>query len=170
MMSEERIRITFRELLDRYGSRAEDWPEEKRQDMLRLCAEDPHARALLAEAEALDDLLRETAVPPAAPDLAERLLRHATLTGAEGARGAASIPSADPLIAANDNRPVVRWLAAGWLAASLLVGIWLGLSGRIIMPPSLLADPDVVADAGSGDGLAELLGIVSSVEDGGETL
>ncbi len=163
-MSGERELAEFRELLDRYGSRPEHWPADGRAEMLRLCAEDPQARALLAEAEALDALLRETAVPPAAPDLAARLLQRAA-----GATENAGAPVTPPP-AANDNRPVMRWLAAGWLAASLLIGIWLGLSGRIVVPPSLTGDADTVADAGGGDALADLLGIVSSVDEGGETL
>jgi len=158
----------FRELLDRHGSRPEDWPADRREEMLRLCAENPRARALLAEAEALDAVRRETAAPPAAPDLAARLLRRAAAT-AQDKRAGAPLRPATPR-AANDNRPVMRWLAAGWLAASLLIGIWLGLSGRIIVPPSLIGGSDTVADAGAGDALADLLGIVSSIEDGGETL
>ena len=159
----------FRELLDMYGSRPEGWPADRREEMLRLCAENPRARALLAEAKALDAVLRETVVPPAAPDLAARLLQRAATTPQMRHAGATARKTA-PQSAANDNRPVMRWLAAGWLAASLLIGIWLGLSGRIIVPPSLIGGSDTVADAGTGDALADLLGIVSSVEDGGETL
>ncbi len=154
----------FRKLLDRHGSRPEDWPAEKREELQRLCAEDPQARNLLAEAEALDALMRETAVPPAAPDLTARLLQRAV-----SATQNAGAPAPPPQ-AANDNRQVMRWLAAGWLAASLLIGIWLGLSGRIVMPPPLTGEADVVADSGNGDVLADLLGIVSSVEEGGGTL
>jgi len=156
----------FRELLDRYGSRPEGWPAARREEMLRLCAENSRARALLAEAEALDAVLRETTVAPASPDLAVRLLRRAAATPREGVPARKAAPPS----AANDNRPVMRWLAAGWLAASLLIGIWLGLSGRIVVPPSLIERGEAVADVGAGDALADLLGIVSSVEDGGETL
>ena len=159
----------FRELLDRYGNRPEGWPAPRREEMLRLCEENPRARALLAEAEALDAVLRETAVAPAVPDLAIRLLQRAAATPQEG-HATAPARKAAPPPAANDNRPVMRWLAAGWLAASLLIGIWLGLSGRIVVPPSLIERGEAVADVGTGDALADLLGIVSSVEDGGETL
>jgi len=167
-MSGERELVEFREFLDRCGSRPENWPADRREEMLRFCAGNPRARALLAEARALDALLRETAVPPAAPDLAGRLLRTAMAGGGDGR---ADVPSRDaPPPAANDNRPAMRWLAAGWLAASLLIGIWLGLSGRIVVPSSLLDGSDAVADTAAGDALADLLGIVSSVEEGGETL
>ena len=171
-MSKERDLIEFRDLLDRHGSRPEDWPAERREKMLQLCADSPQARALLAEAEALDALFHATAVPAATPDLAERLLRRtaAVVHGAENESAGTPSRSAIPPQAANDNQPVMRWLAAGWLAASLLIGIWLGLSGRIIVPQSLLDSSEMMADATASDALADLLGIVSSVEEGGETL
>ncbi len=169
-MSEDRKLAEFRDLLDRHGRQPENWPAERREEMLRLCTENPQARALLAEAEALDALLHATAAPPAAPDLAAHVLRRAAAASAEGRHAETPFHPAVPFPAANDNRPVMRWLAAGWLAASLLIGIWLGLSGRIIVPPALLDGSGMIADAGNGDALSDLLGIVSSVEEGGETL
>ncbi len=168
-MSGNRKLAEFRELLDRCGSRPEDWPAEKREKMLRFCMENPQARALLAEARALDTLLRATEVPPAAPDLAARLLRRAADIDRENGQVPPVVSAAAATPAANDNRPVMRWLASGWLAASLLVGIWLGFSDRFIVPSTLFDGNTTVAEA-DGDTLTELLGIVSSDEEGGETL
>ena len=130
-------------LLDVYGSDRTRWPVEARASAGHLAARDRAARRLLAEAEALDRALERAPLPTLAQEaaMAERIVAAARRTprivagaGAEAAR---------PPVTAGDNvvqLPALRasrpWLGAksalggvaGALAASLALGVFLGLS------------------------------------------
>lgn len=87
MMSIER----FEALLDAYGADSRRWPAAERDPGLALVADDVRARALLAEARALDRGLDACPAPQVSPELRARVL--------------ASAPA--PSRAA-------RWAVAGW--------------------------------------------------------
>jgi hypothetical protein len=138
----------FAHLLDVYGSDRTRWPVEARACAGQLVARDKAARRLLAEAEALDKTLERAPLPSLAAEaaLADRIIAtarrsprmvpasniasntasHMTAAGAPRVAGnvvrLASLPA----------RP--RWLptglasAAGMLAASLALGVFLGVS------------------------------------------
>ncbi|HHN66923.1 MAG TPA: hypothetical protein ENK15_02640 [Thermopetrobacter sp.] len=144
-MSEEMTIGALRDLLERHGADEDRWPERHRAAMKRRCAADRRAAQALAEARALDALLAEPGPPPPNPALAGAILR--------AARGAPD--------AANDNPPA-RWWAAGALAASLLLGLWLGLSG-IADGGGLLSGAAQVAGA---DPLADIVELVTEPEGG----
>ena len=130
-------------LLDVYGSDRTRWPVEARASAGHLAARDRAARRLLAEAEALDRALERAPLPTLAQEaaMAERIVAAARRSprivagaGAEAAR---------PPVSAGDNvvqLPALRasrpWLGArsalggvaGAFAASLALGVFLGLS------------------------------------------
>jgi hypothetical protein len=120
----------FELLLDRHGPAPEAWPPAGRELARDLLARDPRARALLAEAERLDALLRGAVLPPAGPLPAPLAARLASIPAAEprGRRLGAWWPPPSPRLA---------WGAgAAALAASAVVGLLLATGGA---PP---ADPD----------------------------
>ena len=133
----------FGELLEAHGPSLARWPEEERRSAERLLAENEAARALLAEHTALARLLDDAKPDPAAT--LERRILAATVERRQ-------MPTAPALA------PPRRWpMAAAALAASLVVGLALGLSGRFTpwsSPPvtqaTLEADDELLALAWLG--------------------
>lgn len=119
----------FEEHLDAYGSRVEIWPEAARRRFEPLIAGNARARELLAEARALENLLDRAPLP--AKDrmvaLADRIVSVATAEGREQVASAHVIDLAARRQARTVTRPAI-WRVASALAASLLVGIYLGAS------------------------------------------
>jgi len=129
----------FAHLLDVYGSDRTRWPVEARACAGQLVARDKAARRLLAEAEALDKTLERAPLPSLAAEaaLADRIIATAR-------RSPRMVPAANmsaagrPRVASNVVRlhglARPRWLptglasAAGMLAASLALGVFLGVS------------------------------------------
>ena len=131
----------FAHLLDVYGSDRTRWPVEARASAGQLVARDRAARRLLAEAEALDKTLERAPLPSLAAEaaLADRIIATARRSPRMvPARNAAA--AGGPRRVANNVIPLPgltarpRWLptglasAAGMLAASLALGIFLGIS------------------------------------------
>ena len=67
----------FQELLDRWGADLTEWPEIDRKAAEILITGDPTAGRLLAQAERLDELLRESPAIAASPALKARILEAA---------------------------------------------------------------------------------------------
>lgn len=148
----------FERLLDVYGGDRTRWPAEARAAAAQLVARDARARKLLAEAEVLDRVLERAPLPALATEaaLAERIVaaarrspRIVSIAGAQVAAAALSDGAAPPAAPASSwklrlLRGDVR--AASLLAASLAVGIFIGVSN---LPQSVLP---VLANVG-GAGL-----------------
>jgi hypothetical protein len=130
-------------LLEVYGSDRTRWPVEARASAGQLAARDAAARQLLREAEALDRVLERAPLPSLAMEaaLAERILAAAR-------RSPRMVPLAHTAAATAAEQGVgniVRWPmsrmawrplaspalggAASLLAASLALGVFIGLSG-----------------------------------------
>ncbi len=141
----------FERLLDVYGSDRTRWPVEARASAGQLVARDRAARRLLAEAEALDRTLERAPLPTLAQEaaIAERVVaaarrspRIVATTRVEAAPPAA-VPVADNVVRLSSLRERAQRLTtrtafggvAGALVASLLLGIFLGLSN---VPQSML--------------------------------
>ena len=132
----------FERLLDVYGSDRTRWPVEARASAGQLVARDKAARRLLAEAEALDRTLERAPLPSLAEEaaLADRILaaahrspRMVPVVQADAARMARR--AIDNVVRLPGLRARPRWMtpttlssAAGTLAASLALGVFLGLS------------------------------------------
>lgn len=145
-------------LLDAWGGDPARWPPHVRQRMTMLAASGPEARALVAEARALDHLIEQArdapaVLPAAAADrLTDRIFAAAlampqvatpkpVLQAADAAPLTPSRPSAEVArlqprrVRAAVAPPGTRWHAAGLLAASLVAGIVLG--GNLNLAPAL---------------------------------
>jgi hypothetical protein len=114
------------DLLDTHGSDSRRWPAAAAADVAPLLAAKPAARRLLAEAVALDQLLG--AVPATSATAPVEFTARVV-------RAALREPSAAALVeaprAGTSDRPgswawPERGLAAGMLAASVFLGVWLG--------------------------------------------
>ncbi len=132
-MTREMTLQRFGELLDARGPALEHWPDEERCAAERLLAENETARALLAEHAALEDIMVRAAPDPS-PVLEERILA-ATVERVEAANDAVTPPGR-------------RWLmAVAALAASLVIGLALGLSGLLApWPPHPMTQARLEAD------------------------
>jgi hypothetical protein len=126
----------FEQLLDIYGADRTRWPISERADAVALLATAPLARRLLAEAAAFDETLsrgmaasgQSDAVQQAA--LSERIMAAST--------GLPRLASVTPVVRAYvepAKRDVVHsrvsnelWRGAAMLAASLMIGVFIGQS------------------------------------------
>jgi hypothetical protein len=129
----------FERLLEVYGGDRTRWPAEERAAAAQLVARDAKARHLLAEAEALDRVLERAPLPALAleAELADRIVAAAQRSPRIVRIGGAAA-SNEPL---PQSKPVWKRLpfgsarAAGVLAASLVAGIFIGLTN---LPQSVL--------------------------------
>ncbi len=148
-------------LLDAWGGSPLRWPPQVRLRIAEISAAVPTAEAMLAEARALDALLDRTEAVPARPSRAGATALADRIMAAAGAGTAAPARSAQ-VIAMPQRKPVavpVRsrspWHAAGLMAASLLVGLYIG--GSINLGPVM-------------EELADAVGLSSIVDASGEEL
>ena len=129
----------FERLLDIYGAERTRWPLAARASAAMRLASDGNARRLLAEADALDSVL-DAAPEAASADVAAVASRimaavhESVQPAAISARLAPSVvrTGMEPRAVRNTN----LWRAASLLAASLIVGIFVGGSplGADAMP------------------------------------
>jgi hypothetical protein len=125
-------------LLDVYGSDRTRWPVDARSGAGQLAGRDRSARRLLGEAEALDRVLERAPLPSLAKEAA---LADRIIAAAQRSPRIVHIEEAHAPAAATGN--VIRWpgvrarsewlrsdagRVAGLFAASLLCGIYFGLS------------------------------------------
>ena len=168
-------KMTFEDVLARFGSRVELWPAEVRRSFEPMLASDAEARRLMGEAAALDAVLaqapltslerqtrlsasilaaaRQSGQPSASPvsGAAGKVvsLEARRRADAERARQQASkvAPLSAPVGLRGRRVSASSWPAAGVLAASLVLGVWLGSSD---VTSSFTGDV-VVAFAGSSE-------------------
>ncbi len=161
-------------LLDTWGGAPTRWPVRVRAQIAALSA-GPEAARLLAEARAFDILLERAGEAPApiraarATDLADRIVAAAL---------AAPLPATVPAKYSGEvielprrARPAAvapgiggTWSTAGLLAASLLVGIYLG--GSVNMLPVLQEVAEVVGMSTVVDPAVAVLGEDLAEDDG----
>jgi hypothetical protein len=131
MASRERLMA----VIDAYGGDAEHWPANERQALEALADAHPELQRHRDAARALDRVLAHAASPPSAglEALKERVMAEVAL-GDTKAGAAVELPSGavvslSPRPASGRSlRPRTVWPAAAALAASLLVGVFLGTS------------------------------------------
>ena len=183
----------FESVLDTFGSDPARWPEARRERLLGLAATDRGAGRLLREAQALDSVLSRGAGPrignttaladriaaavktpmPAVstgPDLADRVAAAATgdkpgvviawPRGDTRAQQAAALTGAVP----SRNRTMTQWRTAAALAASLVLGVFVGAmdfvpSGFSNLVPSIEASAETPRELAllQGDDLLDFL-------------
>jgi hypothetical protein len=153
-------------LLDVYGSDRTRWPVDARSGAGQLAARDRAARRLLGEAEALDRVLEQAPLPSLAREsaLADRIIaaaqRSPRIVHIDDAPAPAAV--AENVIRWPGARTRPQWLrsdagrVAGLFAASLLCGIYFGLSNVAQGALESVAGMTVDAGANSGPTLAQL--------------
>lgn len=153
-------------LLDVYGSDRTRWPVDARSGAGQLATRDKAARRLLGEAEALDRVLERAPLPSLAREAA---LADRIIVAAQRSPRIVHIDDAPAPTAAAEN--VIRWpgvrdrsqwlrsdagRVAGLFAASLLCGIYFGLSNVTQGALESVASSTFDAGAGTGPTLAQL--------------
>jgi hypothetical protein len=148
-------------VLDAHGARSERWPEALRAEFLALARHDAGAARLLAEAEALERLL-DASPPPMSQGLDARIMTAAAaLPQVEGSGRSlpprrTTVHGGRALVAGPAAREVMRlfWPEAALLAASLFLGLAIGLSGQAL--PALESVATITGED-DGWGIAALL-------------
>ncbi len=117
------------EVLDIYGANPARWPSRERAGLEMLVETQAQARALLGEAQALEQVMASTPVLRASDALKARILTAATNDSEREARvvpiAAAPVQSAP---SQRVRRTTLIWPAAA-LAASFAFGLYLGVAG-----------------------------------------
>lgn len=157
----------FEALLEIHGARAERWPDSARERFEPLIARNARARELLAEARALERLLDRASLPDAqrTQDLADRII------AAAAAEGAAQRPAANVVDFPAHRRTraapaqTVRWKVASALAASLLVGIYLGASPPVTSAVEAIATAVGLEDNAENADLVLIYSAAAEEED-----
>jgi hypothetical protein len=157
--------VDFERLLDVYGGDRTRWPAEARAAAAQLAARDARARRVLAEAEALDRVLERAPLPSLAVEaaLAERIVAAAQRSPRivkipAGQSSVISLPGNEVLPQQKPRSWKQQFLrsdvrAAVVLAASLVVGIFIGISN---VPQNVLPGlADLTGDRG-GYSLAQV--------------
>lgn len=141
-MRADRSIEAFEECLAKHGSDRTRWPVNLRLTFAGFPESHPEAARLMAEAEALDALLT-LAPKPAAPDraLRNRILDEAFGPSVETPDGAVPMVRPQPTQASPAKTPTASpsmhqtrrsdWPAQALLAASLILGTVLGVSGAL---------------------------------------
>ena len=161
----------FERLLDVYGGDRTRWPAEARAAAAQLVARDAKARRTLAEAESLDRVLERAPLPSLAVEaaLAERIVAAAQRSPrivkiAGGQSSVVSLPDGQalpPQRSASWKLGRLREVrAATLLAASLMVGIFIGISN---VPQSVV--PALADLAGTDQGAYSLAQVEPYDED-----
>jgi hypothetical protein len=140
----------LQELLDIHGGDRACWPERLRTMALELAAIDKKAVELIDQAARLDALLAsDTDIVPSS-GLHERILSQTT----------PEISFAGP-----PSHLMSRIIMAGTMAASLVFGVWLGMSG---LPESIISP--LVLTTQSDDAFADIIELASVPEGQQEDL
>jgi hypothetical protein len=146
------------QVLERFGSDRTRWPAPVRRDFAGLLASSAEAKARLREAEALDRLLD---LAPE-PEIDARALADRIVAAAAAERPAVVPPEARAAGAIGGRAAARRteWPAAALLAASLVLGMFVGLNGAfdtavapLVAQVSADADIDPGQIAFGSDGL-----------------
>jgi hypothetical protein len=164
----------FERILDIYGGDEARWPAEARRRFRTLPRRDARARALLAEARALERLLDEAPLP--SPErveaLRERIVDAAQRIGVEHraafpraslldrprraferARGMLRLPPHGA--GSSFARPQAGWRVAAVLAASLVAGVFIGRAQPVSSAIQAMAERTV--ESGDSDQYAVAL-------------
>lgn len=158
--------VAFEEHLDVYGSRVERWAEEARERFEPLLERSARARELLAESRALERLLDQAPLPDAhrMQALTDRI---AAFAAAEANNRPASASVID-LAARRQSRLPTRslgWKIASALAASLLVGIFIGASSPVTTAVETLASAVGLPGEIEGADLVQIYDAAADEED-----
>ena len=147
-------------ILERCGADPRHWPQAERTALLAFIKSDERARALLHEARALANLLDAA---PLARDTGRLKSGILDAIGNLPQEPAETTVIAFPKPALRAQNTAGRWGVAALLAASLLIGIWVGAAG---FAETLVRVPLEVAGMDLGDQISpEYVGGISTDEE-----
>ena len=135
--NQERPIETLRRIVAAYGADPVRWPADQREAVATFVRDNPDAADILREAETLDRLLDTAVHAPdrAAPSqLVARIMSQATEPSTVVPFTPAANPRGPSQVENTPARRVIRthyWPAAAMMAASLLVGIFIGGTGQL---------------------------------------
>ena len=123
-----------RDLIDAYGSAEHRWPVAERAEAVALLAADASLLAYQQEAAALDGLLDQLPQAEVPARLAESILADTAVNSTRA--GAAGIRHPGPVaklrgIVGQFLPDMPLWQPAAGLAASLVMGVWVGALGLL---------------------------------------
>ena len=158
------------DVLETYGANEERWPDGVRAQLAAFVAEDDQAARLLTEAGALDKLLAFAPAGRGEGGLEARILAAAS---AMPQQVAGSAPPRRPSYRQSNGTELVRiaqsvraarriWPEVTLLAASLFLGLLIGLSGQAV--PTL----QNIAEIADEQGLGTLTSLLFDPADGPE--
>ncbi|PLX44703.1 MAG: hypothetical protein C0605_02115 [Hyphomicrobiales bacterium] len=128
----------LRDVIAAYGGDPGRWPDDERDGLLTLLRGNAEAAAARDEARALDQVLDSAAAPPPSAALRAGILSVAAPAAPAGTGTTSSakvIPFRRPDRAGEGPAPHhaaprrTMWPTAALLAASLLIGVWIGAAG-----------------------------------------
>ena len=128
--SEARRRARLQAVLDAYGADIERWPEADRTELAPLLTQDADLSDLIGEARALDRVLDHATAPQASGRAVADVL-----AAANAEENSTVIPLDRTRTLHRDARSVpgrVAWPVAGLMAASLLIGAFLGQTNFLV--------------------------------------
>lgn len=159
-------REAFQRLLDVHGATRERWPAADRLRFVQLLSHDAASRLMLAEAEALERVLDRS--PNVGTDRIAALAARIAATAADTPQETSVVnvvsferrsASGGSVLGAGSHG--IRWQAAALLAASLLIGLAIGVSGATMPAAGVVAS---LLDGNRESELEFLLGIDGSEE------
>ncbi len=123
------------DVLERFGSQASRWPASERAELLALVERDDEARQLFLEAEALDEALSYAQQPSSQEltQLSSRILDSLDVMPEAKRDRPLETEFEGKVLPLRVPKPQVwqrePWPTAALLAASLVIGVWVGTSG-----------------------------------------
>lgn len=166
-MNREAMLDRLCEVVAAYGGDHARWPESDRLRLGAFAMSDERARTMLREAQAMDQLLAVADAPgdaaaPADHALGDRVMAAIAQAGPSAADSGPAAATADIVSLADRRRRAVApaatpatndevsqsWVAVAALAASLILGVFVGATGYVDL---------------TGSGLIELAGVSTDV-------
>lgn len=144
--SENKKLDQLRDVLDTYGANMDRWPEEIRADLERFVAQDDHAAKLIGEEDAFDTVLSSVSSGQVEnADAISRQILNALDDRIPAPEHEAKGHEVDDnettgnVVSFQPKRPRVKrtmeplraYPELGLLAASLVIGVWIGSSGAL---------------------------------------
>jgi hypothetical protein len=149
-------------VLDAYGADPKRWPRGAEMRFKDLMASSAEARRMVREAQALDDALnREVMLSPARHKvLSDRIVSAAMKEKTTQETSKTSVTQAAPQrkVYRDTARDAGWWQSATVLAASLLLGLFVGTSSTLGPAVSELTNAATLTSASSGNEISEIYG------------
>ncbi len=148
----------LKSVLEAYGANPDRWPDDERDELLAVLRGNAEAGGQQDREQALDAVLNNVKVSLPSHALRNNILKITT-PAAPAEMEAKVVPFHKPELTRHAIRPMLSWQTAALLAASLLIGVWIGageIGGTLVSESLDIASLQSGTDAYSFDiGLSE---------------